>query len=314
MPGFLRRLSDGAGRRLLRKAAASAWVQQRAWELVTARVLPGSTDVEFLKFCASHSQNSSAQLCQDLWVLWETGGKRNGYFVEFGATDGVSLSNTCLLERGYGWRGILAEPFAVWHEQLARNRTAHIDHRCVWKASGAQLEFTATPGTPEYAGLSVRAFDDLHAPLRRRDAQRTEVPTISLQDLLREHGAPAHIDYLSIDTEGSELDILQTFDFSAWRVDLISVEHAFNHGKRAALQRLLERAGFVRHLERFSCWDDWYVNRALSEERRATQGLRTNVASICSMRPERGSTNAGATAHSSNPSSRTRSSSSGMSG
>jgi FkbM family methyltransferase len=268
--GFVRRMADGAGRRLVRRAAASSWVQQRAWELITARApLPGGAAGDFLTFCASHSARSNAQLCQDLWVLWETGSKRDGYFVEFGATNGVDLSNTCLLERSYGWRGILAEPFAVWHADLASNRTAHIDHRCVWKRSGEQLQFTATPDMPEYAGVSACAFDDLHAPLRARGARLTQVQSVSLQDLLREHRAPAHIDYLSIDTEGSELDILQAFDFDAWRIDLITVEHAFNQQKRQALQRLLEPHGFERRLARLSRWDDWYVNRALLGERRA---------------------------------------------
>jgi FkbM family methyltransferase len=268
--GLLRRITEGAGRRIVRKAAASGWVQERAWELITARTpLPDGAAGDFLSFCASHSARSNAQLCQDLWVLWETHGKREGYFVEFGATNGVSLSNTCLLERSYGWRGILAEPFAVWHAELAHNRTAHVDHRCVWKRSGEKLEFTATPDMPEYAGVSARAFDDLHASLRARGAQRTQVPSVSLEDLLREHDAPAHIDYLSIDTEGSELDILQAFDFDAWRIDLVTVEHAFNQEKREAMRRLLEPYGFVRRLERFSRWDDWYVNRMLLEERRA---------------------------------------------
>ena len=272
MAGLLRRITDGAGRRIVRKAAASAWVQERAWELITARApLPDGAASDFLTFCASHAARSHAQLCQDLWVLWETGARREGYFVEFGATNGVDLSNTCLLERGYGWRGILAEPFAVWHADLARNRTAHIDHRCVWKRSGEQLEFTATPDRPAYAGVSARAFDDLHATLRARGGERTQVQSVSLQDLLREHRAPARIDYLSIDTEGSELDILEPFDFKAWRIDLISVEHSYNRVKREALQRLLERYGFIRRLERFSRWDDWYVSRALLEERRAAQ-------------------------------------------
>jgi FkbM family methyltransferase len=256
---------------LVRTAASSPWIQQRAWELITGRRhLAAANSADFLAFCAAHSSASHAQLCQDLWVLWETGAKRNGYFVEFGATDGVSLSNTCLLEKNYGWQGILAEPFAVWHVDLAKNRSARIDHRCVWKESAQQLEFVATPDIPEYAGLSVRAFDDLHSQARSRSGQATVVKTVSLNDLLREHAAPAHIDYLSLDTEGSELDILEGFAFSAYRIDLISVEHAFNNTKRKALQVLLERNNFARRFQNFSCWDDWYVNCALLEEQQRT--------------------------------------------
>ena len=72
-----------------------------------------------------------SQLKQDLFVLLETGFKRGGYFVEFGATNGIDLSNTYLLEREFGWTGILAEPATAWHEALQRNRNAIIDTDCV---------------------------------------------------------------------------------------------------------------------------------------------------------------------------------------
>jgi FkbM family methyltransferase len=272
MTSLLKRITEGAGRRVVDSAASSSWIQQRAWELITARRTSSDCAArELLAFCAAQRMHSNAQLCQDLWVLWETGCKRNGYFVEFGATNGVTLSNTCLLEKAYGWNGILAEPFAVWHNDLAMNRSARIDHRCVWRQTGEQLEFIETPANPEYAGLRARAFDGEYGTARGAVGQSTVVKTVSLNDLLREHDAPAHIDYLSIDTEGSELDILEAFEFSRYRVDLISVEHAFNDAKREALRVLLVRNDFVRRFEAFSRWDDWYVNRALLEERRPLQ-------------------------------------------
>src|SRR5262249_12101999 len=75
---------------------------------------------------------SNADGKQDLWVLHETRHKIDGYFVEFGAADGASGSNTLLLERDFDWRGILAEPNPVWHDDLKRNRKAAIDTRCVF--------------------------------------------------------------------------------------------------------------------------------------------------------------------------------------
>jgi FkbM family methyltransferase len=272
MSKLLHRVAAGLGRRVVRRAATSAWWQQRAWELITARQQLNEADSgAFLAYCAAHSGQSHAQLCQDLWVLWETAGARNGFFVEFGATNGVSISNTCLLEKSYGWQGILAEPFSVWHRELAANRSARIDHRCVWKESGQQLEFLATAASPEYAGLAMRASADLYGPARSNSGQTTLVNTVSLNDLLREHGAPAHIDFLSIDTEGSEFDILEAFDFSNFRVDLIAVEHAYDRKRRGALQGLLERNGFVRRFERLSQWDDWYASRAFLERRGDTR-------------------------------------------
>ena len=64
------------------------------------------------------AEKSRAQLKQDIFVLLETGFKRDGYFVEFGATNGVDLSNSWLLEKAFGWTGILAEPARIWHDDL----------------------------------------------------------------------------------------------------------------------------------------------------------------------------------------------------
>ncbi|HEX7947688.1 MAG TPA: FkbM family methyltransferase, partial [Phenylobacterium sp.] len=75
-----------------------------------------------------------------------------------------------------------------------------------------------------------------------------------------ERGAPRRIDYLSLDTEGSELDILAAFDFDAWDVRLITVEH--NHtDRREAVFDLLTGKGYARKFESLSRVDDWYVKR-----------------------------------------------------
>ncbi len=65
---------------------------------------------------------SKSQLRQDLFVLSELRFKRDGYFVEFGATNGIDLSNSHLLETRFGWQGILAEPARIWHKALKNNR------------------------------------------------------------------------------------------------------------------------------------------------------------------------------------------------
>lgn len=86
---------------------------------------------QFVNFCVSRAAQSRAQLLQDLFVLFCTESKERGYFVGVGATDGISLSNTYLLEREYGWEGILAEP-AKWlvRRFAAQSQSAHIYRLC----------------------------------------------------------------------------------------------------------------------------------------------------------------------------------------
>lgn len=199
---------------------------------------------------------SQAQLRQDLFVLSELGFRREGYFVEFGAANGKSLSNTWLLEKHFGWTGIVAEPARCWHAELARHRGCVIDHRCVWKRSGDRLGFSQAPEA-ELSTISTYEAGDMHAKARR-DSSRYEVETVGLEDLLAGHRAPDSPDYLSIDTEGSELEILSSYDFARRPFKVITCEH--NHTPaREAIHRLLTKAGYVRKYEKLSDFDDWYV-------------------------------------------------------
>ena len=199
---------------------------------------------------------STAQLGQDLFVLSELNLKRNGFFVEFGSTNGVDLSNTVLLEKEFGWNGILAEPAKCWHSALKNNRTCHIETRCVWSSSGSVLTFSEAEWA-ELSTISAYKSNDLHKNTRKR-SHTYDVETISLIDLLDNYNAPKIIDYLSIDTEGSEFEILSAFDFEKYRFGVISCEHNFTPA-REQIMRLLSSHGYIRKYEDVSLYDDWYV-------------------------------------------------------
>ena len=85
------------------------------------------------------------------------------------------------------------------------------------------MAFAATKH-PELATIVGYESNDGHRQARQ-DHTVVEVETVSLNDLLAQHDAPQEVDYISIDTEGSELDILAPFDFKRWNVTLFSVEH-----------------------------------------------------------------------------------------
>jgi FkbM family methyltransferase len=215
----------------------------------------------FTTFCASNSMKSPAQLFQDLLVIFFLKGKHGGYFVEFGATNGLDLSNTLILEKHFEWKGLLAEPAKCWHAALKANRNVAIDTRCVWKQTGSKLAFKETEFA-ELSTLSNLVDKDFNKGGRVKGATYF-VETVSLNDLLRAHSAPREIDYLSVDTEGSELEILQAFDFANYNIKIMTVEHNFVEPNRQEVFKLLSGEGFVRVFEPLSKFDDWYVKRSL---------------------------------------------------
>lgn len=205
---------------------------------------------------------SCSQLSQDVFALCCSGFRDGGYFVEFGAADGVTLSNTLMLEREHAWQGILAEPARGWHEALGRQRSASVDQDCVWSESGSTLKFReAMDGT--LSTIASFIGNDRHAGKREAGVEYS-VRTVSLIDLLRRHDAPSHIDFVSIDTEGSELAILEAFDFDVYSIRSMCVEH--NYGPdRLAIRMLLEQKGYVPVLAQLSKFDDWYIKRSALE-------------------------------------------------
>jgi FkbM family methyltransferase len=209
-------------------------------------------------------RNSRAQMHQDLIALLLLDFKPSGYFVEFGASDGIQFSNSMLLESEYGWTGILAEPGKKWHKQLKNNRNSFVETKCVWKSSGEVLVFNETE-VGELSTLEMFSSSDFHGSYRI-SGNRYNVETISLIDLLDKYKAPVDIDYLSIDTEGSEFQILESFNFDKYKFKFISCEHNYTEN-RELIRSLIESKGYVRVLEDMSLFDDWFVDRSLAKSK-----------------------------------------------
>lgn len=211
----------------------------------------GITSDEFTKMHDLYS-DSKSQLFQDLYVLNHFNYKLNGYFVEIGAADGITFSNTWILETKYGWNGILVEPSKNWHKELYKNRIAKIDSRAVWEKSGSQQEFTETV-FPELSGLTAKLSKEV------KPSSIYNVETVSLEELLEKYNAPVFIDYLSIDTEGSEIDILRSFNFNRYKFGFISVEHNFRDD-RNRIHDVLTKNGYKHFKPEISEFDDWYIS------------------------------------------------------
>jgi FkbM family methyltransferase len=178
---------------------------------------------------------------------------RTGYFVEVGANDPQRGSQTWQFER-VGWTGVLVEPQPDLAEKLRLTRHAQV--------------FAAACSSPEHAGGTVRLH--LLGPHSSLEPELVvtgvvphgvvDVPARTLDGILEEAKAPAPIDFVSIDVEGHEVEVLKGFDLARWHPRLLLVE---DHVSSLAIHRFLTRAGY--RLIRRTGLNGWYVPRSVRQ-------------------------------------------------
>lgn len=244
------------------------WKNRRVNEKARIENEKSRIELDFLKSLAAYKGElqlykilenlnySSSQIFQEIIVLSLTDFKEDGYFVEFGAADGIKYSNTYLLEKKFGWNGILAEPALVWQNELSNNRNTNIDFDCVWHSTNEKLKFWELSDAL-LSGVSSSLSNSKIEKLVNTKKEYT-VTTVSLIDLLDRYSAPKKIDYLSIDTEGTEFQIMQNFDFDKFEFSFITIEHSFSKD-RDKIYNLLISNGYKRVLENISHSDDFYI-------------------------------------------------------
>ncbi|WP_430910993.1 FkbM family methyltransferase [Methylobacterium sp. sgz302541] len=182
-------------------------------------------------------------LGQDAWVARVFAGQRGGYFLDFGAFDGKDMSNTLYLERELGWRGICVEPNPTYYPTLCAERTAICVNSALWSRSREVLTMVDAHGLSSFEHLKD---GDSNARVRTQATQRViEVETVSPTDLLDRFGAPSGIEYMSLDVEGSEYDILTGIDFSRYTIKLMTIEHDCSPERQAKVREYLGRFGYV---------------------------------------------------------------------
>jgi FkbM family methyltransferase len=204
--------------------------------------------------------NSYSQIGQDIEVLKFYNNKKNGFFIEIGASDGIELSNTYLLETKYEWKGICVEPIPNKYKLLYINRPNSLCYDyAVYNESNKQVIFDIANNYDLLSGISKNI--DCHKNAVNNNKTQIIVNTITLNDLLEKSNAPFFIDYLSLDTEGSELEILKSTDFKKYTFGLIDVEHNFVEPRRSQIRELLTSNGY--HYVRENKFDDCYKHNSL---------------------------------------------------
>lgn len=209
------------------------------------------------------SSSFYSQIGQDRWVATIFSSKKRGYFVDVGAHDGTTFSNTAYLERELGWNGICIEPTPEVFLKLTTSRSCTCLNKAVSDYCGT-ADFILRS---DRDGLLNRILlPHSKAPLKNAVLMKTECVTLG-EILLNE--APQQIDYLSLDVEGGEFLVLKGIDFSKVQIGLITVEHNHEIPKRDQILHLLRSKGYIR--VRKIAFEDWYMSTVVFSRSRAFQ-------------------------------------------
>ncbi len=197
-----------------------------------------------------------SQAGQDQWVVYEAfNEKRNGYFIDVGAFDGIRMSNTLLLESKYKWTGICIEGNPQIYKELALNRKAVCILQCINGVEG-EIVFQDREGRSGIV-LGESEVASLPANTGLGEIRMNAVP---LQKILNEYNSPKTIDYLSIDVEGSEESILTSFLSSEYICRTMTVERPSR-----ALKAHMKMHGYllVREIPNFDCF---FIHKTFTKE------------------------------------------------
>ena len=190
----------------------------------------------------SHSMNYQSHIGQDAWVAECLNFKRTGYFLDFGAFYGKTISNTYSLEKDLGWKGICVEPNPRYYPQVCECRNVICVNVALWHTSRQQLRFVDAHGL---SAIESFKSGDINSD-RRAQATKSviEVDTLNPNELLARFDAPKLIDYLTLDVEGAEFDILKELDLKTYRIALMTIEHNHDTPRQQQIRDYLAQFGY----------------------------------------------------------------------
>jgi FkbM family methyltransferase len=153
-----------------------------------------------------------SQVGQDKWVCEYFNYKRDGYFLDIGAADGIDLSNTYYLEKELGWIGICVEALKKNFDKLQVNRNCISVHKAAYHKN-------------TWVNFLGDGNDNLGGHISTNSTYTETVEAVKVEDILKEYNSPKIIDYISLDIEGNEYEALLGFPFKDYEVILWTIEH-----------------------------------------------------------------------------------------
>ena len=167
------------------------------------------------------SQAGQDKLIKDVFFK----NKKNGFFLEIGAFDGIQGSNCYHFEKFLNWDGVALEPSSIQFEKLKKNRKCKLLNEAV-SHEIKNVEFIeVTEGLTQMSGINSNSYKRNLNIISNN--QRSKTQSINLKTIIFEQAVPKNIniDYMSIDIEGGEMDLLNSINFDSYNIKVVSVEN-----------------------------------------------------------------------------------------
>lgn len=202
--------------------------------------------------------------------------KRNGFFVDVGAYDGIYYSNTAYFEKELGWTGVCVEPNPKVFEKLSENRNCTSLNYCISEKK-AVLQFLSVSGYGEMLSGLINFFDQKHQDridkiIAEHGGSKTliDIPSLPMKNIFEQQSI-TQIDYFNIDVEGGEMSVLNSIDFSKVKIKVFTIEN--NNGTRH-VRHFLKPKGYSMigkvgadevyelNSNRYDLMINWRINKA----------------------------------------------------
>jgi FkbM family methyltransferase len=171
-------------------------------------------------------------------------GYKNGFYIDVGAHDGISINNTLYFSKNNGWKGINVEPIKSVYDKLKSNRPNDININCAICNSNGETEFICNEGYTEMISGIKDTFDPRH--LQRLNFENKhmggsteiiKVNTKKIETICYENNI-SHVNYLSIDVEGAEFEVIKSINFDKVFIDVIGFENNYDNSSIPIVQYL----------------------------------------------------------------------------
>lgn len=187
-------------------------------------------------------------------------GKKDGFYVDIGAHNGIDISNTLLFEN-LGWKGFCVEANPNTFSALQKNRKCDCYNLAVFSKNIGTMKM-ATTSASELDSLEVNLTDNHRKRMqseggRDEALQYIEVQSATFNEIMAHYPNITHIDFISLDVEGGEFEVLKGIDFDKYTFSLMAIEHNNVRKSIENITALLEQKGY--RMLFFNAWDFFFV-------------------------------------------------------